>query len=187
MPTVFTHAAVPIALAAGLGRNKVPVRLLACGAIAAMLPDLDVIGLRLGVPYTSDFGHRGFTHSLLFAALVALAGASAHRWLRTGFYSAWLFLFAAIASHGLLDTLTNGGRGIALLWPWTSERYFAPFRPIEVSPLGVHGFFTTRGIEALKSELLWIWLPVLAAGMALFIARRAIARRNHMNSTPEEI
>ena len=172
MPTILTHAAVPLALRLGLGGKTVPARLLACGAIASMLPDLDVVGMRLGIAYGSDFGHRGFTHSLVFAALVALAGGCFHRRLRSGFVGAFLFLFAAVASHGLLDTLTNGGRGIELLWPWTSERYFAAVRPIEVSPLSIRGLFSPRGAEVLKSEVIWVWLPALAAGMALLAARR---------------
>ena len=172
MPTILSHAAVPLALRLGVGGKAVPARLLACGAIASMLPDLGVVGMRLGVGYASDFGHRGFTHSLLFAAVVALGGACFYRRLRTRFLGAFLFLFAAVASHGLLDTLTNGGRGIEVLWPWSSERYFAPVRPIEVSPLGVRGFFSPRGIEVLKSEVIWVWLPALSAGLALLAARR---------------
>ena len=172
MPSILTHAAVPLALRLGVGGKAIPARLLACGAIASMLPDLDVIGMRFGVPYSSDLGHRGFTHSLLFAALLALAGACFYRRLRSRFLGAFLFLFAAMASHGLLDTFTNGGRGIELLWPWASERYFAPVRPIEVSPLSIRGLFSPRGAEVLKSELIWVWLPALAAGVALFAARR---------------
>jgi inner membrane protein len=172
MPSIITHVAVPLALRLGLGGNVIPARLLACGAIGSMLPDLDVVGMRLGVAYASDFGHRGFTHSLCFAALVALAGASLYRRLRARFLGAFLFLFAAVASHGLLDTFTNGGRGVEVLWPWTSERYFAPVRPIEVSPLGVRGFFSPRGIEVLKSEVIWVWVPALTAGLALLAARR---------------
>ena len=172
MPTILTHAAVPLALRLGLGGKAIPARLLACGAIASMLPDLDVVGMRLGIAYSSDYGHRGFTHSLLFAVVLALAGACFHRRLRTGFLSAFLFLFAAVASHGLLDTFTNGGRGIELFWPWTSERYFAPARPIEVSPLGMGVFFSPRGAQVLKSEVIWVWLPALAAGLALLAARR---------------
>jgi inner membrane protein len=172
MPSIVTHAAVPLALRLGLGGKAISPRLLACGTIASMLPDLDVIGLRLGVSYASDYGHRGFTHSLAVAALVALAGACFYRRMRTGFVCALLFLFAAVASHGLLDTFTNGGRGVALLWPLSSERYFAPWRPIEVSPLGVSGFFSARGAEVLKSELIWVWAPALVAGLALLAARR---------------
>jgi inner membrane protein len=172
MPTIVTHAAVPLALRLGFGGRAISPRLVVCGMIASMLPDLDVIGLRLGVSYASQYGHRGFTHSLAVAALVALAGACFYRRLRTGFLFAALFLFAAVASHGLLDTFTNGGRGVALLWPWSGERYFAPWRPIEVSPLGVSGFFSARGAEVLKSELIWVWAPALAAGLALLAARR---------------
>lgn len=172
MPTILTHAAVPLALRLGLGGRAVPPRLLACGAIASMLPDLDVVGMRLGVPYASDFGHRGFTHSIFFAMVVALAGACFHRRLRSGFLGAFLFLLAAVASHGLLDAFTNGGRGIELLWPWTSERYFAPVRPIEVSPLSIRGLLSPRGAQVLESEVIWVWLPALAAGGALLAARR---------------
>ena len=142
MPSIITHVAVPLALRLGLGGKVVPTRLAACGAIGSMLPDLDVLGLRLGVPYASDFGHRGFTHSLVFAAALALAGAGLRRWLGTTFLAAFLFLFPAIASHGRLDTLTDGG------------------------------FFSARGAEVLQSELIWVWAPALVAGLALLAARR---------------
>src|SRR3954466_11316239 len=91
MPTILSHAAVPLALRLGLGGKAVPARLLACGAIASMLPDLDVVGMRLGVAYASDFGHRGFTHSLLFAAVLALGGACFYRRLRTGSWAPFYF------------------------------------------------------------------------------------------------
>ena len=172
MPTIVTHAAVPLALRLGFGGKAISTRLAACGMIASMLPDLDVIGMRFGIAYGSDYGHRGFTHSLVFAALVALAGACFHRRLRSGFLAAFLFLFAAMASHGVLDTFTNGGRGVALFWPWTGERYFAPVRPIEVSPLSLRGLLSPRGAHVLQSELIWVWLPALVAGVALLAARR---------------
>jgi inner membrane protein len=172
MPTILTHAAVPLALRLGVGGKAVPARLLAVGVIASMLPDLDVVGMHLGVAYASDFGHRGFTHSVVFAALVALGGACFYRRLRARFLGAFLFLFAAVASHGMLDTFTNGGRGIELFWPWSNERYFAPVRPVEVSPLGIRAFLSPRGAEVLKSEVIWVWLPALGAGLALLAARR---------------
>ena len=167
MPTIITHALVPAAIGAGIGRRVIPAPLLAAGAIAAMLPDLDVLGLRLGLS-----SHRGFTHSLAFAALLALAGAACHRRLRAGFAVCFGFLFAATASHGLLDALTNGGSGIAFLWPFSDGRWFAPWRPVEVSPLGIRGFFTARGVEVLKSEVVCIWLPTLALAAAVFAGRR---------------
>ena len=166
----MTHALVPAAIAAGLGQRVVPGSLLVAGAIVAMLPDLDVFGVRLGIA-----SHRGFTHSLAFAAALALALAFVHRRLRAGFFVSFVFLFAAMASHGALDAFTNGGSGIEFLWPFSGERTFAPWRPVEVSPLGISGFFTVRGVEVLKSEVIWIWLPTLALAAALFAARRRLA------------
>lgn len=67
MPTVITHAAVPLCLGAGLGLKVIPPRLLFAGVVLAMLPDADVLAFKFGVAYGNVFGHRGFTHSLLFA------------------------------------------------------------------------------------------------------------------------
>lgn len=72
MPTVITHAAVPICLGLGLGLKVIPPRLLFAGIALAMLPDADVLSFKLGVSYGNVFGHRGFTHSLLFALVVPL-------------------------------------------------------------------------------------------------------------------
>ncbi|HEU4994167.1 MAG TPA: metal-dependent hydrolase [Gemmatimonadaceae bacterium] len=44
------------------------------GAACAALPDLDAIGFWMGIPYDHMLGHRGLTHSLTFAALIATAG-----------------------------------------------------------------------------------------------------------------
>lgn len=172
MPTVLTHPAVPLAVAWGLGRQVVPGRLVAAGVIASMLPDLDVFAFRLGVPYAAEFGHRGFSHSLLFAFVVAAVGAALAPLLRSGRWRAFWFLFLAAASHGVLDALTNGGLGIALLWPLSSERYFAPFHPIEVAPLGLSRFLSERGLSVLWSEAIWVWLPIFGVA-ALALASRS--------------
>lgn len=185
MPTVFTHPVVPLAIGVALGSRIVPPRLLACGAVAAILPDLDVIAFRLGIPYAAEFGHRGFSHSLLFSLIAALLAACSFRWLRAKFLHAFLFLLMAVGSHGLLDTLTDGGLGIALLWPWSEHRYFAPFQPIVVAPLGLSRFFSERGVTVLKSEFLWVWMPAFASCTALFGARVAAKlRRARGNRSP---
>ena len=159
MPTILTHPVVPVALALGLGRTVIPPRLMVAGAAAAIVPDLDVFILHLGIAYSYDYGHRGFSHSLLFAALAALAAACAFRPLQTTYLRAAAFLFVAMASHGVLDAFTNGGSGIAFLWPWSGERFFAPVQPIEVSPISLGRFFSERGLRVLASELVWVWLP----------------------------
>ncbi|MCA1606900.1 MAG: metal-dependent hydrolase [Acidobacteria bacterium] len=99
MPSIISHPAVPLALS--LGRQVVSERLLLAGVAASVVPDLDVVAFRLGIPYADDLGHRGFTHSLLFAAFVALAAACAFRALRTTFTRAFWFVLVATASHGI--------------------------------------------------------------------------------------
>lgn len=165
MPTLLSHPAVPLALGLGLGRGKVPGALLAAGVAASMLPDADVAAFRLGIPYAAALGHRGFSHSLL----VAVAAAGLGAWLlrrRVPGRVAFPFLFLAMASHGLLDACTTGGLGIALLWPFSAQRCFAPVRMIRVSPIGLSRFVSRNGLAVLASEAAWIWLPcALAAGV----------------------
>jgi hypothetical protein len=71
--------------------------------------------------------------------------------------------------HALLDALTNGGLGVALLSPLSNARFFFLFRPILVSPIGT-GFFSEYGVKVLGSEILWIWMPAffIAAGTILW-------------------
>jgi len=177
MPTILTHPAIPLALGLGLGNAIIPRRLLAAGAVASIVPDLDVIALRFGVSYASEFGHRGFSHSLLFAALVALLGACAWRLYPTNFRRAGWFLFIATASHGVLDAFTNGGFGVAFLWPWSHQRFFFGPQVIEVSPLTLSRFLSERGAAVLASELLWVWLPCLFFAGGLSMIRLWLTKR----------
>jgi inner membrane protein len=172
VPTALSHPAVPLAIGLGLGQRVVSGRLLAAGAVASVLPDVDVIGFHLGVPYSAELGHRGGTHSLLFAALAALLGASLHRLLRCRFGTAFAFLLVATASHGVLDAFTNGGLGVAFFWPFSTARHFAPARVIQVAPLGMARLFSSRGAEVLRSELVWIWVPSALLALALAWMRR---------------
>ncbi|EWC51158.1 hypothetical protein XAR_2142 [Xanthomonas citri pv. glycines str. 8ra] len=77
MPTIMTHAAVPLALWCASERGRISPRLLAAGVVAAMLPDADVLAFALHIPYADAFGHRGASHSLLFASVIALLGIAA--------------------------------------------------------------------------------------------------------------
>ena len=160
MPTVLSHPAVPLAIALGTGGEVTPPRPLLAGVICSVLPDLDSVGFWAGVPYEHLFGHRGFSHSLFFALVVGLLGWVAASSLNVRPTWAFLFLFIGTASHGLLDTLTNGGLGIALLSPFSNRRFFFPWRPIPVSPIGLGGFLSRRGLAILTGELFLLWLPL---------------------------
>jgi inner membrane protein len=125
----------------------------------SFLPDADVVGFAMGVRYADEWGHRGATHSLVFAVAVgAIIGAAAPLFRRPraharGAIRTGVLASIVLASHGLLDTLTDGGLGIALLWPFDLTRYFAPWNPIPVSPIGL-GFFSPYGMYTASVELL---------------------------------
>lgn len=171
MPTIFTHAVVPLAAGLALGRKALPPRLVAAGMLAAIAPDFDTVAFRLGIAYADPFGHRGATHSIAFALALGALAAIAAPWLRCGRWRAFAFLAACTLSHPLLDALTSGGLGVALLWPFSHERVFAPWRPIAVSPIGA-GFFSARGLTVLWSELKWVWLPCAVIALGTGLVRR---------------
>ena len=172
MPTVLTHPAVPLALAVALGSRVIDRRLMIAGVVASVIPDLDVIGLRAGIAYEDVAGHRGITHSLVFAVLLGLIALFWTRSLRASRTSAFLFVSISAASHGLLDMLTNGGLGVALFWPFSDARYFFPERVIEVSPLRVRRVFGEAGARVFASEILWVWLPAVAIATVAYAARK---------------
>jgi inner membrane protein len=64
---------------------------------------------------------------------------------------------------------------VAFLAPFDDARYFFPWRPVEVSPIGLR-FFSRWGFEVLESELLWIWLPAGVAAAVAVVWRRAAHR-----------
>jgi len=173
MASAFTHAVAGLAIGTAFPRPSRSARFWLLGAGGAAIPDLDVIGYRIGVPYDSVFGHRGFTHSLVFAALfgglclVAFRDNSARERRLV-----WLYLFLATASHGVLDAMTSGGGGVAFFAPFVNERYFFPWRPILVSPLNPRRFFTARGRAILANELVWVWTPSIAFALVMTRLRR---------------
>lgn len=120
-----------------------PKRVWLAGALCSVLPDVDVVGFHLGIRCGDFWGHRGFTHS--FLSLLRI----------------WTYSFLATASHGFLDAMTGASRR-SLLPSFRNVRYFFPWRPIRVSPIGISRFFTERGLDVLASELLWI-CPLRAA------------------------
>jgi len=150
------------------------------GMIISILPDADAIGFWLGIPYGAALGHRGFTHSLVFAALLAAAALAGLRPTsetpsRGGLAS---YLFVCAASHGVLDGMTDGGLGVAYFAPFSDTRFFLPWRPIPVSPISVSGFISQRGLGILAGEIVWIWLPFAAVALAGTRRSRARARQN---------
>jgi inner membrane protein len=126
------------------------------GALA-LAPDLDVFAFRLGIPYEAPFGHRGATHSFAFAALMGQLASAVARLGRLPPRRTALLVAVVVASHPLLDCLTDGGLGCALLWPFSEARFFAPWQPLPVAPIG-RGFVSREGLRVALTEAL-VFLP----------------------------
>ncbi len=184
MATVLTHALAAGALVAVAPAGVPKVRLAASMALLAAVPDLDVIGFRAGIPYGDVMGHRGFTHSILFALLAGSAvAAAAFRSREVPILSrVWWqvvgLLFLATASHGVLDAFTDAGLGIGFFIPFDNGRYFFPWRPLATSPLSVAAFVNGPALRILTNELLWVGLPIAGALGTLYSVREIRRRGN---------
>lgn len=94
-----------------------PILLVGAGVVGALIPDICHGGSTIGRKFkvlskviNALFGHRSFTHSLLFLVLIAI--------LLTSFVdneSIVMGILVGIASHYILDMATKNG--IKLLYP----------------------------------------------------------------------
>ncbi len=185
MASAFSHAIVALAMGKAFQNKELSWRELFLGALCSVAPDLDVIGFHFGIQYGDVWGHRGLTHSVVFAAL--LAGSLVALWYQgkpavaiTGLF---LYFFLCTASHGVLDAMTNGGLGVAFFSPFNTTRYFFPVRPVVVSPIGVSEFFSAYGVRILASEAIWIWLPSGVALLTLRVAQRLWSTKSAPSSS----
>jgi inner membrane protein len=156
--------------------------------VCAAVPDVDVLAFRFGIPYSHMFGHRGFSHSVLFAAILATAVTLLLRQTteRQLMFRLWTVLFVVTLSHGVLDAMTNGGLGAAFLAPFSAERYFFGWRPLLVSPIGIGRFFSGRGQEVLRSEIVWVWIPSFLLMAGAWITLRVPLSRREEFTFPQD-
>lgn len=189
MASAFTHAFAALAGGKIFTGEKMPTRFWWLAVVCSILPDADAIGFKFGIPYESFWGHRGFTHSLVFALLLSFAVVLIflRSYARTG-SRRWCglvaFFFLVTASHALLDMLTSGGHGVAIFAPFDNSRHFFPWHPIRVSPIGITQFFGEWGLRVIKSELLWVWLPLGSVALIAIAVRRFGGRRSRV--TPKQ-
>src|ERR1051325_1173670 len=119
MPTVMTHALVGAGLGTLFTSRRMPAMFRVWTAALAMAPDLDVLAFGYGIPYEAPLGHRGFSHSLLFALIAGCTVALVnHRRVGGRLLDLCGFFFLVTASHGLLDAFTNGGMGVGFFIPF---------------------------------------------------------------------
>lgn len=138
-------------------------------SVVSMLPDADVVGMALGIPYGAPLGHRGASHSIVFAIAAGLACGGGAWMARAPATKVAIFATLVLLTHGLLDALTDGGLGIAHFWPFSNARHFFTWTPIPVAPIG-GGFLSREGLRVATHELLY-FSPLFL--YALFPRRRA--------------
>lgn len=118
MPTIFTHGAIGFTASKLALGPPIDRRLLLASILLPILPDADAL-LTPWIPYRNPFGHRGITHSLLFAALVGIGVAYLavrQKWSPDHSFLRLAIFFAMItASHGLFDAMTIRWE-FALFW-----------------------------------------------------------------------
>lgn len=166
MASALTHGLWTALLLRAAPGVKVPLRVQVAAMVCACLPDLDF----LMVPFSEAPGdlvaHRGLVHSPLFALLAALVAAlvvTPPRALRAHYLRHVGILFAAGLGHILLDLLTWGGPGVALLAPFSDSRVLLPreLRLMPVVPVGMNEWLGPLGAQALAIEALFVLLPTL--------------------------
>jgi inner membrane protein len=139
MASIFGHGLVAYTTAKVVDYKSSKLLIfLAIGS--SILPDLDVLGFSYGINYLHPLGHRGFTHSILFALL--WSGLLAFFFGKSRKLIFAIVLFLSTVSHGIFDAMTSGGEGVGFLIPFDNSRYFFPFRAIKVSPIGIEKFFS---------------------------------------------
>jgi membrane-bound metal-dependent hydrolase YbcI (DUF457 family) len=128
-------------------------------ALIAVIPDLDVgLYILAGRPGWLR-PHVGLSHSLLFAALLGLAGGlwllARQREARGGQWPGAVALMAGVAAvHPLMDLLapTPMLAGVPLLWPFAKRP--VSFPPVQVLP---EALYATEGFDQLLRRMLLDW------------------------------
>lgn len=185
-----THLMVPLAAAVAFANRPIRWKLVIVAAIAAAAPDIDGLFKHfLHVPEGSIYAHRGASHSLFVALAAGLIAALFHRRLGVRPLTAGAVVAAAMASHGILDMMTDAGQGVAYFWPLSSVRLFADWRPIHSGQVhmphaAIHSFAQFRSelwqlsIEVLarfRSELWQLIIPMFAVALVIYFARASLS------------
>lgn len=176
MPLTTTHALVPLAATLAFVKPPIPWKLVIVAAFAAAAPDVDAIFKHLlHVAPNSIWAHRGATHSLFIALAFGLLAVLLHRQLEVRPLTAGVVVAAAMASHGPLDMMTASGQPVAYLWPLSSVRLFADWRPINSGEVHMAHLFaqtSTRFVVELWQLIIPMFVfAVIVRILTIFIGK----------------
>jgi len=170
MPSVLGHALAGLTISAAYTQGRPPRRTWILATACAVAPDLDWFTGFLKLSDGNSLSHRGMSHSLLAAALIAAAAMLIGFRPRLRSPRHWACMLSAAFSHGLLDACTFGGTGVAFLLPFSRARFVCLWQPIFVSPIPLSGRLLDWLLFSLGTEIVWIGIPACL----VFGAPRAI-------------
>jgi len=121
----LTHIALGACIGDAFFEKGYGKKAMVWGALAQSIPDIDFIASSWLSPSESLLAHRGITHSLLFAVIVAplfaLAAKKIHHADHVGFNKWLLFFLAEIFCHLFIDAFNN--YGVGWLEPFSQQRF----------------------------------------------------------------
>jgi inner membrane protein len=111
----ITHLALGACMGESFAGNKLGKKAMLWGALAQSIPDIDFLAAFWMDTTSNLLAHRGFTHSLLFCALITpVLALLAERWHRPHNISflRWVAFFGGVIfAHVILDAFNNYGVG----------------------------------------------------------------------------
>ncbi len=123
-------------------------RFIILSTLCQWLPDIDTFSYLLSIDEQHSLGHRGLTHSGVFALGLALAVMTIfYRPLRsnpTQWWGHYIWFFLLTLSHGIFDALVNGVLGVAFFWPFSTQRYQFAWQPLMDVPIRFSEFFSAQ-------------------------------------------
>lgn len=171
--------AFPLTAAPSVRKVVRPIGLVVSAGLLSAAPDLDTAFFGV-IPYAHFFGHRGFFHSPFFGILVAVTlsilllavSRSCSINASVGVTSAFAL---ALASHGILDAMTDAGLGVMLLYPFSEERFFLPWRPFHAPPVKISSISIRQVQMMVRSELSIVLACAAIAVTVRFVQKRISA------------
>ena len=174
MPSWAAHAAAGIAVASVFRTPGETRRVGWAAVLCTIVPDIDAVGRPFGAGDIELLGgHRGFTHSLAFAAAfgaVVAWGLFRDRDWASNRLRLWICFTLATATHGMLDAMTTRGDGVKFLSPFSATRFEFAWQPIDPHPPWLatrEGF--SRFYSLIGNELAWV---ILASITVIVIVSR---------------
>jgi membrane-bound metal-dependent hydrolase YbcI (DUF457 family) len=137
----------------------IPLQMAAVAGLS-MLPDLDAV---LGIAF-GDMAkyHNNFTHSLFFGLVAALAAAAVFHWVyQAKFWKWFLICLLSYELHVVMDMFA-GERGVMLLWPFSADRFVAPFKLFYGMQWGL-GWFSLWHLWTIFTESLFALFAIFGA------------------------